>query len=402
MIISKYTGFILLIFIVFCNTLISCNKSEKINKNSNHSLQNPPIPSYSGINFQSIFTESDNYSADDNRIKVILNKYYKDVWETAKLSGGILVARGNNILLEKYSGYSNYDLKTPITATTPMHVASISKILTSLVILKLVEVGEINFDQKVNTILKNFPYSELTIQDLLTHRSGLPNYAYLTDKNTDRTTLLSNQDILNLFSNTQPELLFKRDTQFLYSNTNFVLLALIAEKITNTSFPSLVNYMIFKPLGMDHSYILQEKYVPYSTLSYYANGKPYNFEYLDLIYGDKNLYTTPDDLFRLSKAMFAPNFLPKNLLEKMFTPYSNEKKGIKNYGLGMRLMVFENGKKIVYHTGWWHGSNAIFIHLLDEKVTIIAIGNKYSRAIYSAINLTALFGDYPLNMEDLH
>ncbi|MDR2121513.1 MAG: beta-lactamase family protein [Flavobacteriaceae bacterium] len=381
----------------------SCKKSHPRSENETQTIDRT-LPGFYDINFKTIFTQKENYSPNDSAIVSQLNDYYTHVWEAQKLSGGILIARGNHVLFEKYTGYANIETKTPVTPTTPIHVASVTKILTSLAILKLIEADKLSLNQKVSSLFSDFPYPDITLQDLLTHRSGLPNYAYVVEKikSWDRSKKMTNDDVLNLFISHKPELLFQRDTRFSYSNTNFTLLALIVEKITGESFPNALDKMIFKPLGMNHSYIFQEKDLPNATLSYYANGKPYGFDYLALVYGDKNLYTTPEDLFKLSQAMYALNFLRKDLLEKMFTPYSNEKQGIKNYGLGMRIMVLKNGKKIIYHTGWWNGNNAIFISLPDEKITLIALGNKYSRAVYSVIRLTSLFGDYPLYKEEIN
>ena len=73
---------------------------------------------------------------------------------------------------------------------------------------------------------------------------------------------------------------------------------------------------------------------------------------------------------------------------------------MRNYGLGWRMNIFPDGNKIIYHNGWWHGSNATFIRLLKEKGTIILIGNKFTRAIYHAKVLTSIFGDYYLPVEE--
>ena len=81
-------------------------------------------------------------------------------------------------------------------------------------------------------------------------------------------------------------------------------------------------------------------------------------------------------------------------LEQAYAPYSNEKAGIRNYGLGWRMYVYPEGKKIVYHNGRWHGSNAAFIRLISDKATIIVIGNRFNRSIYHAKILASLFGDY--------
>ena len=89
-------------------------------------------------------------------------------------------------------------------------------------------------------------------------------------------------------------------------------------------------------------------------------------------------------------------------MQMVFTPYSNEKAGMNNYGLGFRMKIFDNGEKLTYHNGWWHGTNSVFAHLLKSKVTIVAIGNKYSNTVYTALALSGLFEDFPLQKEKLH
>ena len=158
--------------------------------------------------------------------------------------------------------------------------------------------------------------------------------------------------------------------------------------------------IVSKPLKMNHKFIFQPKDSLTAAQSFYYRGnRLYPTDQLDWIYGDKNCYTTPRDLFNFSKAMFSEKFLRKSLKDSIFTPYSNERPGVNNYGLGFRMKVFDNGKKLTYHNGWWHGTNSSFAHLLDSKVTIIAIGNKFSRRVYSALALSSLFEDFPIERE---
>jgi hypothetical protein len=99
--------------------------------------------------------------------------------------------------------------------------------------------------------------------------------------------------------------------------------------------------------------------------------------------------------------MFSEKFLRKSLKDSIFQPYSNERAGVNNYGMGFRMKNFDNGEKLVYHNGWWHGSNSSFSHLLKSKVTIIAIGNRFSGRVYSALALSGLFEDLPAEKEKL-
>jgi CubicO group peptidase (beta-lactamase class C family) len=118
-------------------------------------------------------------------------------------------------------------------------------------------------------------------------------------------------------------------------------------------------------------------------------------DYLDGVYGDKNIFSTPQDLLKWDQALYTGQLLRPTLLDSAFAPYSFEKPSIHNYGLGWRLQLLPNGKKVIYHFGKWHGNNAAFARLTDEKVTIIILGNKFTRRIYSAAQLAYdIFGDY--------
>ncbi|MEP7079567.1 MAG: serine hydrolase, partial [Ginsengibacter sp.] len=83
------------------------------------------------------------------------------------------------------------------------------------------------------------------------------------------------------------------------------------------------------------------------------------------------------------------------IMEQAYTPYSNEKPGVRNYGLGWRMNVYPDGKKVIYHNGWWHGNNAVFIRMIQDSVTIIVLGNKYNRNIYQAKKMATIFSDRP-------
>ena len=318
------------------------------------------------------------------------------------MSGGVLVAHGDNILLEKYKGFGRENNQMPINKDTPLHLASISKPITAMAVLKLVEAKKISLEQKVKSIFPNFPYPDVTIQHLLTHRSGLPKYEHFLEENDikPKNQYFTNQEIFDIVAKHKPELARQTDTGFMYNNFNYAILALIIEKITGKTYPEAMKEMVFAPLKMKNTFVFEEKHINSASQSFYQrSSKLYPLDQYDLIYGDKNIYTTPRDLFNFSKALFSKDFLPKELMEKIFEPYSNEKKGVNNYGLGFRLKIFDEGKKLTYHNGWWHGSNTVFIHLRESKTTIIALSNKYSRKIYGTMLLSTLFEDFPFEVD---
>lgn len=384
-------------------TLFSCKKETLPEK----PVYESRLPNYGNINVDEVFKDEKITLENEEVVKNELQNYYKTVWENGNLSGGILVAKGDQILFEDYRGFGRENEQMPINKSTALHVASVSKPLTAMATMKLVEGKLLNLDDHLTKFFPKFPYPEVTVFNLLTQRSGLPKYEYFIEKIKPAPpelskAFLSNQDILNLLIQYKPELAKPVNSGFMYCNTNFSLLALIIEKVTKMPFPQAMQEIVFKPLKMNDTYIFQEKNIGQSSQSFFNGGnKLYPLDRLDLIYGDKNVYTTPRDLFNFSKALYAKNFLRPDLMKLVFEPHSNENPGINNYGIGFRMKIFDNGEKLTYHNGWWHGSNAVFAHLLKSNVTIVAIGNKYSQRVYSALALSGLFENFPYEKEKL-
>lgn len=381
-------------------TIISCKKQ----KEETTEIYQSKLPNYSNVDLSKVFTPAESTLENESTILPLINNYYQKVWEQGDLSGGILVAKGDKIIFEKYRGFGREGKQMPIDANTPLHVASVSKTMTAMAVLKLVEAGKLKMEDDLTKFFPKFPYKDITVFSLLSQRSGLPKYEHFDQSIKPapeelKKDFISNQDVLDMLIKYKPELARLSNTGFMYCNTNFALLALIVEKVTATPFPEAMQEIVFKPLKMNHTFIFQKKDIPTASQSFYSGFRLYPLANLDLIYGDKNVYTTPKDLLNFSVALFSKDFLKPELASKIFEPYSNEKKGVNNYGLGFRMKEFDNGEKLTYHNGWWHGTNSVFAHLLKSKVTIIAIGNKYSQRVYSALSLSGLFENFPFEME---
>lgn len=386
--------------------LFSCKNKTENKETVTENTTN--LPNYGNVDLDKVFSPADGNLSNKDFIINYIDQYYKKVWERSDLSGGILIAKGNQILYENYRGFAREGNQMAIDKNTPLHVASVSKTLTAMAMMKLVEAGKIKLSDRLTQYFTGFPYPDVTVQTLLDQRSGLPKYEYFINKIKPAPaelskTYITNQDVLNMIIKYKPDLARETDTGFMYCNTNYALLALLIENVTKTPFPQAMNEMIFTPLKMNNTYIFQEKDIPTAAQSFFYGGnRLYPLDRLDLIYGDKNVYTTPRDLYNFSKAMFSKDFLKPELMNMIFTPYSNEKAGQNNYGLGFRMKIFDNGEKLTYHNGWWHGTNSVFAHLLKSKVTIVAIGNKYSGRVYTALALSGLFEDFPSQKDKLH
>jgi CubicO group peptidase (beta-lactamase class C family) len=324
--------------------------------------------------------------------------FYDTTLAPSSFNGGFLVAKGGNIIFEKYRGFVNLDSVQAINANTPLHIASVSKTFTAMAILKLQEQGKLSVNDSLTKFFPQFNYPGVTVKTLLNHRSGLPNYLhFLKDVGWPDSVLMVNKDILDLLVNKKNNLLKtieKADTKFAYCNTNYALLALIIEKVSGKTFPQFMQQNIFDPIGMKNTFVHFAGDNKTVSKSFDWKGRLMLNNNLDGIYGDKNIYSTVQDLLKWDRILADSVFLSKKSLEMAYTPYSNEKPGIKNYGFGWRMNVYEDGKKIIFHNGWWHGNNAAFIRLVKDDVTIIAMSNKFARAVYGTKILVNLFGNY--------
>ena len=389
-------------FLLLLLVLSSCIKEKKIELKE---LKDAELPKDALPKMRPVINETPKLTLEYiNSTKNSIDAFYRKNWPNNSMNGSFLVAKNGQIIYEKYEGYANFRDKTYITSETPIHIASVSKVITAAAILKLVNAQRIGLDDKVTVYLKEFPYPDVTIRMLLSHRSGMRSYAYFTDRDKnvwDRHNTLTNQDILTIMGTKNIGLEQKTGTRFAYCNTNYAMLALIIEKVTKLPFGKAMSEMIFKPLGMTNTFVLdfdkdKKKVAP----SYKGNRVEIGIDYLDKIYGDKNIYSTPRDLLKFDRARNSPSFLEPALLKQVNVGYSNEHPGRKNYGLGIRMLNWENGKSFYFHNGWWHGFTSSYITLQDENVTIIAISNKFTKSTYSVRKLAPLFGDYPFKVED--
>ncbi len=311
-------------------------------------------------------------------------------------NGSILVAKDGEVLYEKYAGFNNPAVhKDSLSSTSAFHLASVSKTFTAMATLKLWEEGRLSLEDDLSKYFPKFPYPGITVKMLLSHRSGLPNYVhYMELHGWNKKRMVYNADVLASLYSMHPGLEFASGKHFSYCNTNFALLALIIEKVSGMRYADYLKQTFFDPLGMTDTYVFNLTDTASAMRSYEPNNRPFRLEYLDAVYGDKNIYSTPRDLLKWDQGLYGGKLFKQATLDSAFAGYSFEKEGKRNYGLGWRMTFLDNGKKILYHNGWWHGNNNVFIRLLDEKATIIVLGNRYNRRIYSSKGLCDLFGPY--------
>jgi CubicO group peptidase (beta-lactamase class C family) len=308
--------------------------------------------------------------------------FYEQHFKYSPLNGGFLVARNGKILFEAYNGTVHRGASDSITLQTPLHIASTTKTFTAMGILLLAQQQRLQLSDSLQKYFPAIPYKGISVQMLLNHRSGLANYMNVMNPNEWKDRRVRNEDVLQYLTEQKPAMQGMSGRQFTYCNTNYVLLALIIEQITQMKYADFLRETFFEPLGMKNTFVCNGDYQKVSAPSYRYNGTEEAITFLDDTYGDKNICSTPRDLLKWDQALYQNTMFSKETLEAAFTPYSFEKPGTHNYGLGWRMYLLKKNKKLIYHNGWWHGSNACFYRIVSDGITLITIGNRMNTNIY--------------------
>jgi CubicO group peptidase (beta-lactamase class C family) len=313
-----------------------------------------------------------------------LDQYYRRQ-VAAGFNGGVLIGLGGKVIYERYFGYSSRERKMPMGPYSSSQLASVSKTLTGVAVLYLYEHKHITLDTPVQSYLKDFPYPNITVKMLLNHRSGLPDYTkWYETYSHDSKTPVNNATIMALMAAHVPRLEFRPNSRFKYCNTNYAVLARIIEHVSEMSYYDFMAKYIFQPLGMNNSFVYnpQKGLPPIATSSYKHNWIREPDMFADGVYGDKGTYSTPEDMYRFDQSFYHNTLLSNPTIDLAYGPCSFEKKGVKNYGLGWRMLCYSDGNKVIYHNGWWHGNNTSFYRLIKDNMTIVVLGNRFTNSIY--------------------
>jgi len=372
---------ICLTFIVVQILLIACHS----NTGSATAKTNPA--SFKDMQVKTMPTPL-SYDTTSQQIREItkqLDAYYQTQLRIG-FNGSVVVGYHGKIIYERYFGYSNRESKMPLNANSSSQLASVSKTFTGAAVLYLYERKYLDINEPVQHYLKDFPYPNITLRMLLCHRSGIPDYTkWVPDFKKDTKTPVSNDEMMAMMAKYKPGLEFKPNTRFKYCNTNYAILAKVIESVTEMKFPDFMDKYVFQPLGMQHTFIYQPQKAPLpanATISYKYNWVREPDMFADGVYGDKGVYSTPEDMYRWDQSFYQNKLLSNETIELAYGPCSFEKPGVKNYGLGWRMLCYPDGNKIIYHNGWWHGNNTSFYRFIKENMTIIVLGNRFTNTIY--------------------
>jgi len=335
----------------------------------------------------------------------LFDAYMKAETDLYRFNGNVLVSKNGNVIYKKSFGYADFDKKIKLDSNSIFDCGSISKEFTAMGILLLKDKGMISYTDTLRKFFPELPYTHVTIQQLLTHTSGLPDGFGLVAKYFDHSKIASNGDMIRLLAREKPPVLFKPGEDLMYSGTAFIMLASIIEKITGQSYNAFIEDQIFKPLGLTHTQVVNRPR-PTGTIPGYANGYVYsdslkNYQlaenllsgwsgYLSGFTGEGMIITTTGDLLKWDRALKNHSLLNEATQQAMISSQAEKKTfPFVHFGYGIRVGKNYFGKYI-FHNGSYPGYISMLICYNDIDLTVVVLSNNESRAEFIADGLACI------------
>ena len=348
-----------------------------------------------------VFANDDNAITESSTRKLqALEKWIDEQGRNGQLSGTFLFARKGQVILKKAVGRSHPDRNEAITLNSSFNLASVSKQFTGMAIMLLNNQGKLQYDTKVQHYLKEFPYPNITVRHLLNHTSGLADYMALAEEHWDE-SLFTNQDMLNLFNKHKPALNFSSGRKFEYSNTGYVTLSAIIERVSKMSFAQYLDKNIFQPLKMNNTKVInllsEPNLLPSRVYGQNQSGLD-DLIYLDGVSGDGAVYSSIDDLLKWHYGLLNYELLPKHQQQVAFLPATLNDDSLFHYGFGW--FIDRESPHIVAYSGGWVGFISYIARNTENDEVIIFLTNKVGgvkfedlqKQIFSALD--ADFGEF--------
>lgn len=310
--------------------------------------------------------------------------------EFPEFSGVVLIADKGKPVYEKAFGYKNFETREHMTTASVFELASISKQFTAMTIMMLKQDGKLSYDDLIEKYLPGLPYPGITIRHLLNHTSGLPDYQEVMDKHWDKTKVANNTDNIAYLIQYHPHKLAEPGAKYAYSNTGYMLLASITEKVSGQDFIDFCRARIFKPLNMTHTDIRTQEeknklpdmawghqYVPEKKGYVRAETFPEsNYAiWLGNRKGPGRMSAASGDLLKWDRALYGNQLVNQKTLSDAFMPARLTDGSLSPYGFGWELAQSARLGRVVRHSGSNPGYKNQFIRYIDADRTIILLCN---------------------------
>ncbi|PST83877.1 serine hydrolase [Pedobacter yulinensis] len=321
------------------------------------------------------FSLSVDAQSTSKKLEHLMNTYYK----LRKFNGTVFITQKGKVLLEKGFGYQNIKSKVPNGPQTIYQIASVTKPFTSTLTLKLVEMNKLQLTDRISKFYPNFPKGDsITVRHLLSHTSGISDHDADTTKKFRQAT--EEETFIEKVKSRTPD--FSPGTDWRYSNSGYIMLGYIIQKVTQMSYYDAIRKYIFKPAGMRQSaFDFAALNSPYKATGYWVFPENDDAEPAKLINYDAPkaagaIYSTVGDLYKFHKALQSGSLVSHKLLKEAYTPV------MLNYGYGWIAEQATN-KKMVSHSGDIWGFKAEFARLPEDDVCIIMLSNAEDLDLHS-------------------
>jgi len=292
--------------------------------------------------------------------------------DSGKFMGSVLVWKDGKALLDKGYGYANLEWRIPNTPDTKFRLGSMTKQFTAAAILLLQQRGQLNINDPITKYLPAAPaaWKKITLHQLLTHTSGIANFTDQPDYTKWERFPAQPMELVARFKDKKLD--FPPGSKWSYSNSGYVLLGIVIEKISGQTYQAFLTDNIFKPLGMADSGYDSEAMVIANHASGYMPGRdgPVPAGYVDMSvpYAAGALYSTTRDILRWEQGLFGGKLLNADMLKLMTTP------GLGNYGCGFWIQDAAGHRKVT-HGGGIEGFNTQGDYLPDDNLVVVVLGN---------------------------
>jgi len=313
-----------------------------------------------------------NYTVKSQNLNAAkLDSFFSALTTHNKNMGSLAISSNGMVVYQKAIGYSqvNGEAKAAATIKTKYRIGSISKMFTAVMIFQLIEEGKLSLKTTLATWYPQLPNAaKIAIGEMLDHRSGLHNFTNDTLYSSYETKPQSEDAMISIMEKQKPD--FEPDTKADYSNTNFVLLGYIVEKITGKPYNEELKKRIVSKIGLTDTY--------YGGKTNPANNEAYSYSYqgqwiqepetdMSIPGGAGAIVSTPTDLVKFIEALFGGKLISQNSLNQMTTMRDN-------YGMAMFEMPFD-GKKSYAHSGAIDSFSSLLAYFPEEKLAISYISN---------------------------
>ena len=324
-----------------------------------------------------LLTSANPVYAQGKNVVQSLDSVCQYLYNNHAFNGVVLYTEKGKPLYKKAFGVVDYRTGTPLQTNAAFNLASVTKQFIAMCIMMLQEKQQLRYDDAINRYIPELPYANITIRQLLTHTSGLPEYFNLFINTRGPLDTLTNDKLVALFARHKPSLDFSPGKKWQYSNTGYVLLAVIIQRVSGMPVEQFIASNIAKPLGLRDTY-LYHVYLPAPANHVYGfeevNGKRQinDLGFMDGLTGDGNLYASAEDLLIWDQALYTEKLVKQSTLREALQPVKLNNDSTYPYGFGWGILK-ENA--VYAHTGGWAGFLNIICRDVQHNRTLVVLSS---------------------------